>query len=263
MYVTTLPRTTGKVIDTYVQNQFTDMLFLPFHRHTGNTFTLTVAAAPGDWTITVSAGHSLTVGDPITTLTDDEYWYGYVVGIATNVITLDRIITFAMDVGTEWEELAEEMAIDADPTRVAFHTYSVPNHDFDITGMNIGMICATTPDDSLFGDLPALTKGISLRKFDGLTGKYTNLGTARTNGHMALFVGGGQVIYTDKAGGGEYGVRVNANWVTGWGVSIRLRGSTAGTWTLNGRDELVMVIQDDIDGLTSMGIIAIGHIVEY
>lgn len=249
-------------LDFFIQDQHTKALFIPMHTHTGNVFTLTSAANPGHWTINVSAGHGLVGGEPIACGCVDNWFYGYVVGVAGNVITLDRVINVRYPAGHPFEELTEDMAVDGSGARVVYHAYSVPDLDFDITAMHISIICATEPDDSMFGDLAALTRGISLRRRDGLTGEYFNMGTARTNGHMSLFVGNGNLVYTDKAGGGAFAVRVSANFRGSWGVTARLRGSTAGPYAPNGRDEMHMVIQDDIDGLDSMHILLIGHVVE-
>jgi len=244
-----------------IQDQYTRLIFLPLHLHTGNIITLTAPASVGDWTIDVAAGHGLTGGEPVATGKANNWYYGYVVSVAGNTLTLDRVINFAMAAGTTFEEFTEDMAINGSVTRQEFHGYSVPDLDFDITGMHISIVCPGQPDDSLFGDIAALTRGISLRQYKGDTGEYENMGTARTNGMMALFTGG-DVVYTDKAGGGAWGVRVRASWTNTWGVTVRLRGSTSGSYTPNGRDEIHMIIQDNLTALDSMHILLVGHVVQ-
>lgn len=244
-----------------VQDQTTKAVFIPFHYHTGNTFTLTAPAQAGDWTIDVSPGHGLVVGDPVATGNNNNWYYGNVVGVALNTITLDQVINIDYPAGQQFEELVENLAVNGAVNRVESHIYSVPGIDIDLTGIHILINSGGQPDDSLFGDLAALTRGISLRKLNGLTGEYFNMGTARNNGAMALFTGG-LVTYTDKGGAGTYTTLVDARFREQWGVALRLRGSTAGGYTPNGRDEIHMVIQDDLTGLNFMYILGIGHITQ-
>jgi len=263
MHVVTLPRTTSKALDIYIQDQHTDFIFIPFHIHLQDGITLTADTIPNDRVIHVSAGHGFIAGSEIAMGEGANHFYGGVQSVSTNALTLDQPFPFVMTVaGTGIARTSSNMAVDGDPDPIEFHVYAPPDAEFDITGIHLQMVCDTEPDDSKFGDLAALTYGEVLRVYKGDLGCYVNYGVARTNGDFALFTGGERVSYTDKAGGGKFAVRVTANFPDAWGNTVRLRGANLVRTGLGQRDEMHMIIQDDIDGLDSYRILAIGHVVE-
>jgi len=249
-----------------IQDQHTQMLFLPFHVETGNSTTLTAPASSGDWQIEVEPGHGISVGDPIVMGRVGSGYYGYAIVVATNTITLGSAIDASYPIGQEVLLFYDQLAVDGSGRpdgRVTSYVTAVPGNDFDVTGMHMEIICQTEPDDSMFGDIAGgLDAGVSLRKVSGDTGELENFGVGSTNGTMSMFTGG-EVQYTDKAGGGFFAVRVTASWTRVWGVTVRLVGyrtEGAGITPYN-RDELQMVIQDDLSDLVSMRIMAVGHYV--
>jgi len=243
------------------QDQHTNLVFGPFLYLAGNVMTLASAASPGDYTVVVSAGHGLTGGEWIAIGTATEGYIGYVVSVAVNTLTMDRVINTDYAIGTQVEEINVDLAVNGSVTPIVSYTASLPAYDLDVTEMHIFINCSSQPDESLFGDLAALTNGVELYQLNGETGEINNLGTARRNGDMTLFTGV-QTVYTDKGGAGSYTVLVRAEFRYAWGVTIRLRGTTSGVLTPGGRDELRMVIHDDLTGLDSMYILGIGHRVQ-
>lgn len=247
-------------LDVYVQDQHTPPFMLPLHFHSGITTTLTVAASAGDWTLSVTAGHGITAGDDIIMLTDYTWWYGDIYTATEDTLTLTAPINGGIAAGTVVEKITEELALDASIVSTTTIAHSVTYVDLDVTGFHIFMACRTEPDDSKFCDQAALERGLSMYKFDGETANLPGLGNYKSNGDLALVFG--SVTYTDKAGGGDHGVRGVADVRGDFGVTIRLRGSTDGVYTLNGRDEIHMVLQDDLSGLGSLRAVIIGHVVD-
>ncbi len=109
---------------------------------------------------------------------------------------------------------------------------------------------ASEMDDTKFGGITALTKGVFLRKVNGVI---KNIFNAKTNGDIALNCS--TYSYADKAGAGNYGFRAIKTFggQENQGVIIRLAGDT--------QDTLEIVVQDNLTGLTGMYIMAKGHTV--
>jgi len=252
-------------LDVYIQDQTSSAFAIPFHAHTGVTATLAEIGIVGEYTVSVepTATHGIVASDTVYISNYDTFsttWsVAHVVTVADGILSLDRAVRLPWPIGTTVEVISTELAIDGSGTRQVLITHPPPGSDFDVTGFNISMICGTEPDDSKFCDQAALSRGVYMRKQDGLTGYLGNLGNIKTNGDLALLIG--TVTYHDKSGGGAYGVRGVADLVGNYGVTIRLRGSTAGTGTDNGRDELQFIIQDDLTSVDSFKVTAIGHIV--
>ena len=106
--------------------------------------------------------------------------------------------------------------------------------------------------DALFGNLTALTRGVVLRKADGINHTIFN---AKTNGDFALRMY--DIAYTDRAVPSQsYGLRGRSTFAgqDKRGVVIRLDGDNS--------EELELLVQDDLSTLTSFRIVAQGHVVE-
>lgn len=119
--------------------------------------------------------------------------------------------------------------------------------------MLISIVCTTEPDDSKFANLAALTNGIVVRENNATV---NNIFNAKTNGQLAERMY--DVEYTDKAGGGNHGVRGRRTFggASKNGTVIRLVSGTT--------DAFEVIVQDDLDeaGLVSFRVVAQGHIVE-
>lgn len=126
---------------------------------------------------------------------------------------------------------------------------------WDITRLLMSMVHSSAADDGKFGGITALTNGIVIRRKNGV---FKNIFNAQTNGDMALHAF--NVDYTDKAGGGLNGTRVRKTFsgVDKAGVTIRLDNNA----DPNLADELQILIQDNLTGLTKFEVVAQGHVVE-
>ena len=101
-------------------------------------------------------------------------------------------------------------------------------------------------DDALFGGLTALTNGLVVRK--KVNGVFSTHANFKYNGKFADSMY--DITYADKAPAGSYGLR--GRWtIEASGSIIRLDGA-------NG-DELQILVQDNLTGLSSLHWNAQGH----
>lgn len=239
-----------------IQDQYTKPFAFYLAKNPGNS-TIATQTVLDSRTMIVADASSASVGDYAVAFrgvygdTDDLY-VGKIQSIATNTLTLDTPISHEFVIG----DTVLFRTVDANLNgSVTPQVLDLPMGDgslsVDVTRIIFTIVCATEPDDSKFGDLAALTNGIVLRKVSNVYG-ITNLCNIKTNGDFASL--SYDVTYTDKAGGGAYGVRcmLTYNAQRFFGVSIRL----------NGLDSLELIIQDDLSSLDSFHVIAEGHVVE-
>lgn len=123
--------------------------------------------------------------------------------------------------------------------------------EFDINTIMFSLECTTEPDDSKFANQAALANGVVLRKktVDG----FVNIWNVKTNGEFANLA---SVEYTDKAGGGNFGVRVS--------MSYNDESSHGTTFRVSPGEALQLLIQDDLTAATLLKFRAIaqGRVVE-
>ena len=105
-------------------------------------------------------------------------------------------------------------------------------------------------DSGKFGGIAAITKGIVIRRKNSV---YFNTINAKTNGELDLK--GFVVKYDPKAPSGVYGMTATKTYNSqqGAGCAILVDGDK--------NEELQIIIQDNLTGLTSFRAIAIGHFV--
>ena len=237
-----------------IQDQTTEPQVTYFIRSIG-TFTLSQDVAAStvttlNKTIELTAGHSIVAGDEILLLnvSTGKDFYAEAVSVTTNTVTLDRPIDAdfpsALALG---REVSSQMAVDGSTTPVIFTVRSgtVPA---DITRVIIQMTHSGTGDDSKFGDQTSLTNGLVFRIVDSFQKTIFNF---KNNGDIRGFCY--DLGYSDKAGGG----------LNGTGARITFAGQDKHGVTLRIADDDVIqwVVQDDLTGLSSLKIVAQGHLV--
>lgn len=243
--------------DVYIQDQHSAPFIEAFHEDLQTGITFAIAPSVGDWQVTLTAGHGFTgAGELMYIVEGSNYQVLQTVAVATDLVTLDAMIDYPYTVGAEIDRISDEMAVDGSGTRQTFHAFPPPNRVWDMMGIRFSMICAsaTAPDDSKFGNLAALLRGVNVHVLVA-EGVPFSLGTFHTNNDFARVVGA--IEYTDKGGGGAHSVRVTGSIRGDWGVTVRLRGTVSGL--VYPKDEVRIVIQDDIDGLTSFRANIFGH----
>ena len=226
-----------------------------FHRHTGVNTTLTAATTGGVSTsITVASVTGFAIGN-LLHITDGNYEVTFqkITNIAGLVITLDRPLDQSFAIGDTVSQVVINMNVLG--TLAAPVSYKItphPNQIWHIVSFILGITHSTAADDSAFGDIAALTNGVVLRGYNAASGQYRTFTNWKSNGDIKMDMG--NVVYTDKAGGGLFGV-------TGDG-SIRERTGAAPRIDSTGitTDFLEILIQDDLTALTSLRLKAQGHI---
>jgi len=127
-----------------------------------------------------------------------------------------------------------------------------PPINLDVTNVNFNIQTGSPslPDDSQFGGIAALTRGLITRhhRDDGIN----HLVTFRINGAMATF---GTVEYTESGPGGTTGVRVN--------FSLAGQENAGAVLRVGGVDDhcLELIVQDDLSAMPFFHAVAIGHVV--
>jgi len=224
-----------------------------FHQHLGVTSTLTVATASdgSDNTITVANGALFSVNDHIQLGLDAEHTgvHYHIQAIATNVLTLDAYVDEEWDIGTVIETITSDMNVNA--SLASPETFIIKPHVGEIihvTRILISMTQSTAGDLGLFGNLAALTNGVLIRvKASGQYGSFTNW---KANADLKNDMYDVE-FDTRSGGGGTYGTSGRGSF-SRIGVAVRLDGSQG--------DQMEIILQDDVSGLTSFAIKAQGHI---
>ena len=245
-------------LNVSIQDQFTPPIDQRFSQITGVS-ALTVAAAPEDLSITVADGTEFTVGERCVLFTTappapvQAFYTGGILSIVTNVITLDTPINAVFPIGSVAASRNIDISLANGSVTTEIYEFTVPEigTSIDVVRFMFTMECDGAPDDSKFGNLVALTNGIVLRKID-LDGVIFNYWNIKTNGEFASL--SYDVTYSDKAGGGNHGVRIRMTYggQDKHGVTIRLEPT----------ERLELLIQDDLTGLINFLITVQGHLVE-
>lgn len=147
--------------------QSTPTIILPFVFQVGST-TLAVTAVINTYTVTVTSAVGLVIGQHFRIVDDinDKFYFGEIISILGVVITMDTQLDFAYEAGSEVTFSNKNMNVDGSVTPVIFKArtgnLSIPSF------VNITRIIFTCLTDGpvnllLFGDLPKLTRGISMR----------------------------------------------------------------------------------------------------
>lgn len=234
-----------------VQDQHTTMAFIMLHRHLWDGV-LAEAVVLNEYTCVLPAGHGAIVGNGIGIGNTDQFFQGIITAVVSNTITVDSPWHYAFQAGDGVAIQTFAMNVDGSGTAVIFHAFPTPGVELDVYRISLAIVCDTEPDDSKFGDLAALTRGILIRKRIAGGETYMPMGNAKTNGQIKLL---GTAAYADKAGGGKHSVSVFADLPQQLGVVVRLTGSDPAD------EQLELLVQDDLTGLDSFVGMMQGHVV--
>lgn len=238
-------------IEIEVQDQYTDLIDYYLTRHLHN-LTLSSDITFESYTIQVTDGSSVANGTYIMIQENMRVFQAKILsGGGTNTLTLDTPCDYPFTAAAaSINNVTPELDVNASITPVEATLKPAAGVSWDITRIIISMVHLGPADDGMFGDLAALTKGVILRKSNGI---HHTIFNAKTNGELRERMY--DVTYSDKAPAGQYGTsgRRTFGGQSRNGVTIRLDGDSG--------DELQILIQDDLTGLTTFRIIAQGHIV--
>ena len=197
-------------------------------------------------TITLVGGHPIVTNDYIViaeTLSGSIYM-GEALNVVVNDISLDTPINYAFPAATSLVlRTTREMDVDGSTTPQIFSIGPPDSQDWEITRLIFAMLTNGQPDDSKFGDLSSLTKGLVVRlKRNG--GERYNLFNIKNQFELREIAY--DITYADNAGP-----------LSEWGVSSRLtyggREKHGQPQILYGQtnDVIEAIIQDDLTGLVN------------
>lgn len=253
----------GGFMGVIPSDQMTPPFDFIFAQVTGTDMTLAAAPTVNGYTALLSAGHSIIAGDFISFVDlpgakeVHRYYSGNVVSINTNTITLDTPIPYSfLPASTYVYERNNSMVVNGSVTTQVFSLTNPYPDAVDITRIIISIRDNSPMDDALFGGIPALTRGVVLRKKLDATGtEYQNYWNIKTNGGIALR--SGNLQYSTKAPSGYYGLNAvfPFSGMENHGVAIRIDTGQS----------IEILIQDDLTGLSEFRVLAQGHFttVEY
>jgi hypothetical protein len=212
--------------------------------------TLSVNAPINSAQVTLTAGHGAVIGNIICLRHSGRFYQGQVLGVATNLISLDTPLDFAFPaVGTVGFLSSDQMAVNGSVTPQIFSISPPAGTKWDITGCSFWLLDGTAMDDGTFGGIAALAKGIVARKKDWT---YKNIFNIKTNGDFAFRCD--EVRYADKPpSGSAYGFSAKKTFNIRHGIVIRLDA--------NNSDEFQIIVQDNLTGLSSFKAAIWGHVV--
>lgn len=228
-----------------------------FHRHTGTATTLAAAVTGGGSapsTITVASGVGFADGDPIQieSATVIEPTFPTIIsGGGTTTLVLDRPIDNDFAIGDAVDQVSTNMAVDGSTTPVSFTLLPDIDQTWHIVRFLLGMVHATSADDSKFGSIVGgLTNGCVLRGYNATAGQFRTFTNWKTNFDIKMDMY--NLIYTDKAGAGNFGTNGRGSIRDGTGASPKLIESAG--------DYLELLVQDDLTGLIKFNLKGQGHI---
>lgn len=247
-----VPNESNGGVPVNVQDQTTRALDLYFIQSKDQT-TLLNEADKGDTSIDLVATGGFIAGKKIGIFTGTGlFFFANQIGAPVgNTINLDTPIDMVYPQGSTVIAADYNMNINGALIPQIFQIGPVgvgAGLDIDITRILVYIQDGSSMDDSLFGALPPLTKGIVLRKNNG---DMLNIWNVKSNGEFALLAYDAQ--YTSSAPAGSFGFRVRNTYAgqDKHGVTIRLAPG----------DTLELLIQDDLTGLEVFYMMAQGHIV--
>lgn len=222
-----------------------------FFRQVLNTITLASTVTIDTYTCTLVAGHNVVIGNTLVFKEGSNFFQCNVLNVVVDTITIDRPFDFAFTTGATGQRCNINMAVNGSVTPVTFFiTPANLNVDIDINAITFHIEDNTAMDTSTFGGLTALARGCVIRVINGI---HKCLFNVKSNGDFSHHCA--SVTYDDKAPAGLFGFRAikTFNGQNNDGVSIRLNSATS--------DQLQIIIQDDLTGLTEFHAVVHGHVV--
>lgn len=239
-------------LDVNIQDPTSPVIILPLSKMT-NTTTLSIPAIKDAYSFTVTSvtGSADKAFICICDSTTGRIFWGHQIGVAVgNVISVDRPLPFAFGTGVEVFFGTHNMNVNGATTTQTFclrpGNNTVPV-TIDITRIMIVMLTDSAVSLAKFGDIPALTKGITLRHVNGATNNILNIKSNVELAGMAF----------------DFNVFEASNPVQGQdGLVSRLTFSKMGAVIRVGAGEdLELLINDDLSALGKFNIIAEGSVV--
>jgi hypothetical protein len=236
-----------------IQDQTSSTLILPMVQELGAD-TLAADTVIFAYTVTVTSSAGMTIGDHfrIINALADRYYFGTILNIVGNVITVDTQIDYIYISGSEVTYSNENMNVDGSVTPIIFKLRtgapSIPS-SVDITRILIVSENNGANTLSKFGDIVGgITRGLTFRKVNS---DVHNIFNVKTNADMAAIAYDWEP-YT-VLGAGTEGFKMRLTFAGQDKIGVALRVGATGN--------LQMVVQDDLTSLDSLICIVEGHVV--
>jgi hypothetical protein len=238
--------------EVVIQDQTTQIITAQVFRVVGQ-FTLAANVVKDTRTFTVVAGHAIQSGHLVCFQYLDNFMQAIVTNVSTNTITIDTLFDYAFVSGQTCNHGTLNMNVDGSTTPVVFQVGPVnlmSGVSWDITQLRFSMTDDVAMDDSKFGGISTLTRGLLIRQHNGVD---HNIATVKSNGDFTQY--GFDIVYSDKAPAGVYGIRGSRKFSgnENSGVVIRLN---------SGSDVLQVIVQDNLTALSGLYCTVIGHFVD-
>jgi len=239
-------------VDVNIQDQITPPLDTYFLQSISNfsllSDTIASTATVLEYNFTAVAAHGIAIGNEIILIdvADDREFYGTVINVVGDVITMDRPLDHAYASATTLGRIVtSEMAVEGSLATPQIYTVRGGTEPADVVRMLITMLDGSSMDDGKFGGITALTNGLVFRVVDGYQKTIFNF---KTNQDLRQFCY--DVNYASKAAAGSYGLssRLTFGGQHTHGVVLRVDNTSIIQW----------VVQDDLTGLDSLKIAAQG-----
>ncbi len=246
---TGIPREPTGNIPVALQDQTMPMVVAPLHIDLNSGNLIASAVAVDDTQVTLTAGHGATPGDSLFIKEDGRCFSAGILTVVTNLLTLDTPFDYAFTPAASVCVCDVNLNVDGSSVIKTARVKPPAGTLWNITRLHVRMVDDTVMDAGTFAGIAALTRGVVLRVHNGIV---KNVANVKTNGDLISVAS--YYSFDDKPPSGEYGF--TSNHVFGGqehvGVVIRLDGD---------EDELRVLIQDDLTGIGTLRITAIGHVV--
>ena len=212
---------------------------------------IAVEAVIDSYEITATPGHPFVASDFLVLAEDDRVFQAQVLSVLGDVLTLDSPVDYAFPViGTFLGKVTHDLNVNGSVTRQTFSigTPNIVTKDVHYRGLRINITDGVAMDDSKFGGITALTRGVTFRLVKN-DGRRFNVANVKTNGDLGLFFDNKQ--YDNRgSGGGQYSLEITWKIAQDDGTVINIEPG----------DSVEVIVQDDLTALTSFRVWAFGHL---
>ncbi|MCK5614307.1 hypothetical protein KAR91_71235 [Candidatus Pacearchaeota archaeon] len=242
------PLESNGAVPVNVQDLTTEVIDLHLE-HFLNDVTLTADTAIDDRDIDVVAGHNAVAGNLLCFAESGRFSQVEVISATATNIVFDSPLDFAYTTAADVCRAEIDMTVDGSVTPQIYRMQPPPGVIWHIVRILFHLEDSTPMDDGTFGGAPALTNGLVLRVKNGI---FKNIFNVKTNGDFAERAYDREYVAKPPAGTGHaMNVRRTFGGQDKNGVVIKLDGD-------NG-DELQVIIQDDLTGLSRFHCVVQGH----
>jgi len=238
-----------------LQDQTSAVIIAHLRKETGSPTTLTADTVIDSKIISVASVAGTAVGETILlrSVTDNRFSFFKILAINTLDITVDSPIDFAFTVANTAVNYAiTNMNVNGSVTPQIFSLRAGSSPQIplvvDITRIIIAGTCSSAVSLGLFGNLSALLNGCVFRHTDGQT---RNIFNVKTNLEMSNICFDFDIYSATGQGLDGFVCRITFAGQNKMGVALRVMAD----------EDLEFIVQDNLTTITSLEVIAEGHVV--